>query len=442
MAAIDKSLYEKFIIESVDGEKTADISSGVVSFNYYENLFSPMITAKVIVVNTGNTIRGKDGKMESLYNGFPLRGGERVVIKISGNSKTNKGLDFSENPSKYLYVGSITNVIIQSGKETFTLNLVSREAITNETVRVGKRFPSSQKISDSVDDICKNYLSSEKLYDVDETQNPYGFIGNMKKPFTLMTWLASKSVPASASKEDSTAGYFFFETQKGFRFKSIDQLIDQEPFKEKYVYTPGVVDYKGKDNDFKILEYSTSKNQNLLENLERGAYCSHRKYLNPLTFEYTPAPQTIFKLDDYSGKIKNLGGDIDVTLPSLSDKDNRTLASVPSRYITGILDIGTIENDVSTDENADPTKIHSQAMMRYNILFTQLLVMTVPLNTNLVAGDVIDCVFPRLDGEQRKEIDRHQSGLYMIKEVVHYFDATGSYTKLKLVRDTFGVRDK
>ena len=132
MAAIDKSLYEKFIIESVDGEKTADISSGVVSFNYYENLFSPMITAKVIVVNTGNSIRGKDGKMESLYNGFPLRGGERVVIKISGNSQTNKGLDFSENPSKYLYVGSITNVIIQSGKETFTLNLVSREAITND----------------------------------------------------------------------------------------------------------------------------------------------------------------------------------------------------------------------------------------------------------------------------------------------------------------------
>ena len=131
-----------------------------------------------------------------------------------------------------------------------------------------------------------------------------------------------------------------------------------------------------------------------------------------------------------------------MSLPALSDKDNRNLASVPSRYITGILDIGTIENDVSTDDNADPTKIHSQAMMRYNILFTQLLVMTVPLNTNLLAGDIINCNFPRIDSEQRKEIDRHQSGLYMIKEVVHYFDATGSYSKLKLVRDTFGVREK
>ena len=40
MAAIDKSLYEKFIIESVDKSKTADISAGVVSFNYYEDVLS------------------------------------------------------------------------------------------------------------------------------------------------------------------------------------------------------------------------------------------------------------------------------------------------------------------------------------------------------------------------------------------------------------------
>ena len=263
----------------------------------------------------------------------------------------------------------------------------------------------------------------------------------MKKPFTILTWLASKSVPSKVAKGGSTAGYFFFETRKGFRYKSVDQLIDQDPYEETYVYTPGIVEYKGPNNDFKILEYSTERNQNLLDNLERGAFCSHRKYINPLTFEYTPSPKCVFKLDDYSGKMKNLGGDINVTLPTLSNNDSRTLASVPSRYITGFKDIGTIENDVSFSENADATFIHSQAMMRYNTLFTQLLVMTVPLNTNLIAGDIIKCQFPRTDNEERKEIDRNQSGLYMIKELVHYFDASGSYTKLKLVRDTFGERE-
>ena len=437
MAAVDKSLYEKFIIESVNRAKTADISAGVVGFSYFEDVFSPMITARVVVANTGNAIEGEDGKIQSLYNGFPLRGGERMQIKIAGNSQDNDGLEFND-----FYVGSITDVMIDSGRELFTLNLISREAITNETIRVCKKFPSSQKISDSVGDICKNYLSSDKLYDVDETQNPYGFYGNMRKPFTVLTMLASKSVPGNVSGKDATAGYFFFETKQGFRFKSIDSLIRTPPYPEKYVYAPGIIDTDDTTKDFKILEFKTTKNQNLIENLERGAYCSNRTYLNPLTFEYTPTTQKIFKLEDYSGKIENLGEDIDVVLPSLSANDNRTLASVPSRYICGILDIGTTDTKVSQEGNADPAKIHSQAMMRYNTLFTQILTMTIPLNTNLTAGDILNCEFPRIDQQERKEPDEVQSGLYLVKKLTHFFDSKGSYTKLQLVRDTNGRKAK
>ena len=437
MAAVDKSLYEKFIIESVNRAKTADISAGVVGFSYFEDVFSPMITARVVVANTGNAIEGEDGKIQSLYNGFPLRGGERMQIKIAGNSQDNDGLEFND-----FYVGSITDVMIDSGRELFTLNLISREAITNETIRVGKKFPSSQKISDSVGDICKNYLSSDKLYDVDETQNPYGFYGNMRKPFTVLTMLASKSVPGNVSGKDATAGYFFFETKQGFRFKSIDSLIRTPPYPEKYVYAPGIIDTDDTTKDFKILEFKTTRNQNLIENLERGAYCSNRTYLNPLTFEYTPSTQKIFKLEDYSGKIENLGEDIDVVLPSLSANDNRTLASVPSRYICGILDIGTTDTKVSQEGNADPAKIHSQAMMRYNTLFTQILTMTIPLNTNLTAGDILNCEFPRIDQQERKEPDEVQSGLYLVKKLTHFFDSKGSYTKLQLVRDTNGRKAK
>ncbi len=437
MAAIDKSLYEQFEIEAVDGSKSADIKAGVVSFNYYEDVYSPMITAMVVVVNTGNVIEGDDGKMQSLYNGLPLRGGEKMTIKVAGNSASNEGL-ILEN----MYVGSIENVMIDAERETFTLRLVSREAITNETIRVGKRFLPTTKISDSVEDICKNYLSTDKLYDVDETENPYGFYGNMRKPFTILTMLASKSVPGNVSGRDATAGYFFFETQQGFRFKSIDSLIRNEPFDTKYTYAPGIIDSDDGTKDFKILEFTTSKNQNLLENLERGAYCSHRIYLNPLTFEYTAASQRIFKLDDYSGKIENLGADIDVVLPSLSDKDSRTLASVPSRYVCGILDIGTTDTKVSELGNADPARIHSQSMMRYNTLFTQILTMTIPLNTNLMAGDILECEFPRIDVEDRKEPDQEQSGLYMIKKLTHFFNAEGSYTKVQLCRDTDGRKAK
>ena len=161
-----------------------------------------------------------------------------------------------------------------------------------------------------------------------------------------------------------------------------------------------------------------------------------------MTLSYTPKTQKIFKLEDYTGKIENLGADFDIVLPQLSQGDVRTLASVPSRYITGILDIGTTDSEVSVNDNADPAKIHSQSMMRYNTLFTQVLTMTIPLNSNLLAGDIINCDFPRIDVEKRKESDEQQSGLYLIKKLTHYFDSKGSYTKLQVVRDTDGRKSK
>jgi len=77
--------------------------------------------------------------------------------------------------------------------------------------------------------------------------------------------------------------------------------------------------------------------------------------------------------------------------------------------------------------------------MRYNLLFTQVLNMTIPLNTNLKAGDIIECKFPKVTNEQATEYDDEKSGLYMIKELCHHFDDEISLTSMKLVRDTFGA---
>ena len=442
MAAIDKSIYEKFIIESADQSRTVDISSGVIAFTYFENIFSPYLTARVIVTNTGGSIKGKDGRLQSIYNGLPLRGGERVVIKVASNSNNNIGLDFSKKPSDYFYVASVTNVLIDEGSETFTLNLVSREAITNETVRVGKKFPTSQKISDSVKDILKNYLKVDKIDGVEETQNPYGFIGNMKKPFTILTWLASKSVSGeSKSSKDSSAGYVFYETKGGFNFKSIDNLMEQKPYKKTFRFTPGVISSNDAKKDFKILRYNIDRNQDLIGKLERGAYSSYRYYINPVSFKPIIS---VFKSDDYVGKTSNLG-DKEVSLPKIDKNSDRTLGDLPTRIFVGMLDVGTVEKDASNkgwnnsvERNADPAKIHAQSMMRYNQIFTQVVEIQIPLNTNLTAGSVVRCEFPQLATTKRKTTDPETSGLYMIKELAHYFDGKGSYSKLKLVRDTYG----
>ena len=425
MPAVDSSIYEEILIESNDQSNSVDLRLGIQSIDYYEDIFSPTITAKMVVTNTGNTVNG-----QSIYQGLPLRGGERVSMKIAGNTASNPGLNFS------FYVSSISNVISGDQLETFVLNLCSREAITNETARVVKKYPTSSPISASAEDIIKSYLQTSKKSTVDPTSNKYGFIGNMRKPFTVLTWLASKGVPDS--KGDASAGYVFYETQDGYNFRALDKLITQE--KSATYNSIEVVTPDSPNKDFEILSYITNRNQNMLEKLRLGAFASQRMFFNPNTFEFTDPAKGLFKLEDYAGKSKNLGSKI--TLPKVSEGSNQTLGDIPTRMITGIIDIGTLEKDVSVDENADPFKYQSQALMRYNVLFTQTLTMTVPLNTNLKAGNIIECLFPKTTTSKNKEYDQDQSGLYMIKELCHHFDTEGSYTSMKLIRDTFGQYGK
>lgn len=426
MAASDPSKYEEILIESNDQKNSVDIRLGVQSFDYYEDIFSPTITAKVIVTETGNSVNGK-----GTYQGLPLRGGERVSVKITANSPNNKDLDFSEK-SKYLYVSSISNVLNTNQSETFTLNLCSREAITNETARIPVKFPTSSPISASAEKIIKTYLQTGKNVEVDQTMNKYGFIGNLRKPFTVLTWLASKGVPESEGK--STAGYVFYETQSGYKFKSLDKLISAES-KATYIANDIVNDNKGVQ-DFTIVSFVIDKNQNLVEKLRLGAYSSMRSYFNPLSFSFTHPEKGVFNKSEYGGSELGNSG---LVLPAIGEGSDKTLADAPTRLFTGVLDLGTQEVGVSTERNAEALNYQSQALLRYNSLFTVTVSATLPLNTNLEAGNIIQCMFPEVSTKKEKEYDPDQSGLYMIKELRHHYDAEGSYTSVKLVRDTFGV---
>ena len=426
MAAIDKSIYEEIFIESVDKKRTVDIRNGIVSIDYYEDIFSPVITAKIRVVNTGDSINN-----QSIYNGLPLRGGERLCLKIKGNSSSNPGLNFS-NPKNYLYVSAITDVFSETNRESFLLHLTSREAITNETSRVGRKYPTSFTIDSSVKDILYTYLKASKVGQIDKSQNKYGFIGNLKKPFTVLIWLASKAVPVSS--KDSTAGFLFYQTKDGFQFRSIDNLITQ-PNSATYEYTQVNKSKTERNNDFYILRYSTDKNQNLIEKLRLGTYSSTRIYFNPLKFGFTEPKTGKFTMDNYSSGVKNLGKKINKENSFLPDN----LSELPTRILTQVMDLGTLDTDVSVKENADPSEYQSQSLMRYNSLLTQTLSVVVPSNTNLRAGDIIMCKFPKITRQSVDSYDDQQSGLYMIKELCHHFDSDASYTSMKLVRDTFGM---
>ena len=166
-------------------------------------------------------------------------------------------------------------------------------------------------------------------------------------------------------------------------------------------------------------------------------------FFDPLKFTFTAQQEGIFKNSDYSKTTEFTGKSLELPMPPVDGK-GKSLGDLPSRLITGVLDIGTTElnkSETSTEENADPMLRQSQAMMRYNNLFSSKVEMVIPLNTNLTAGSLITCVYPEINREETKKADDELTGLYMIKELVHFFNIDASYTKLKLVKDTYGKKN-
>ena len=443
MGAINPAIYQEMEIsaETTTGEpKTIDLKLGVVKFNYYEDLFSPCLTAQLLVVSAGGAVQtdvkeGESGEtIENVYSGLPIRGGERVKIKIKPNSEKNVALEF-DTPEKYFYVSNVSKQFSDGSKEIFTLDLVSREAITNETSRVVKRYPKESKISDHVKTIIEDRLASTiKDEDIDETVNKYGFIGNLKKPFHVLVWLASKSKP-----KKGLPGYFFYQTKDGFKFKSIDSLIEDGNKSEKITYRE--TNYKPSSvlsdvADFTILQYNVVQNNDLLTKLALGQFSSHIMEFDPLLGTFTTQEQGKFTLDNITSESINLGETPEVP-KLLNDDTTQNLGTLPSRMITMVTDRGVLDFEPVTDKNSDPKLWQRQAYMRYQLLFTQVLNMVVPLNTNLSVGNIIFVEFLQSNMES-KERDRQQSGSYMIKELCHHFDPNQSLTSMTLIRDTFG----
>ena len=53
MSADQAANYEEFIIESNDGSRDVDLRFGVISFQYFEDVFSPTLKANLYIKTLG-----------------------------------------------------------------------------------------------------------------------------------------------------------------------------------------------------------------------------------------------------------------------------------------------------------------------------------------------------------------------------------------------------
>jgi len=424
-----------FAIQSLDGKTTIDLagSSSILFLDYYEDLLSPCVTMNIQVMNS-----------TSLTNLLPIRGGEKVSLSVS----TAFG-DLAFENDNALYVFKVSDIIADSTSERFTLHLVSRETITNETTRCVKRYDG--KINESVKKILKDVLLTKKFKDenIQDVANTYSFIGNLKKPFNVLTWLCPKSLPTQNSSKTSevdkkgmakgVAGFLFYENSEGFNFKSVESLVSRTNIGTAdvkniptYTYTQ-VIESNVVANEFKILNYQIEKNSDLIKSLRIGMYSNltyfYNLYSNKLSIYQ-------YNLKDEIKNASKLG--TNDTIPVSEE-----LGTSISRIMFRTSDIGVMDNDYTGNKFNDSQQRDiadmAKSASRYNILFTQSLNMIVPCNVKLKVGDVIYAEFPRIERSNNKRVDDEQSGLYLIKELRHHMEPGTVVTSLKLIRDSYGL---
>ena len=415
---------------------TVSLLDGIVDFQYFESIMSDTIRVNLIFADSGNSINDKN-----VLEGLPLVGQERVEIKFTDNAENVIG----DQPKLILYVNKITPIDNKTQKSLVGLELVSKEFIMNEKVRITKRMDG--KVSDHIKTILtsQDYLKTEKKVEVEDTINNFNFFGNNKKSFYTINWLSKKGVSAKSQKLGDSAGYFFYETSEGFFFKSIDGLLEQEA-KTKLIYneTP---DSFGKNipegYDQKVLKFSKNNNVNVQDKLKMGTFSNRTVLFDPFTCYYeVKAPST----SQTEGSLK-MGGK---ELPLGEENRNKEFDIEGtnkdfSRTQYFLLDKGTAPTgdsdqqiEKSAEENFEYGQIANQSMMRYNQLYSMRASITIAGNFSLHAGDAIHVDSPGLEKKNTSDIDRRDGGLYIITDICHKIDSQGTFTQCNLVRDSFG----
>jgi len=413
--------------ESVTTKKPTSLLGGAVELYYYESIFENSVKITTQIVDTGNTLPADDGTgaFVELIDGLKVGGGEKMFLDFEDNQGTK--LKFSEDNA--LYLNQLRNTTNDYAKgKTFTIDASSKEFFDNELTRVVRRYDG--KISESVRKIMKEVIRTPKVLDIENTENKYNFLGVTKKPFWTITWLAKKSVPKNKGK---SAGYLFFETYDGFKFKSLDTLFGQKP-KKKYIYnntTKVPNGYNGKIINPPVF----STNIHLQPKLMMGTYNTEHKQIDFYKSKFELKP---FDYLTQEKGIRTAGRDFEFV--------NSEFTSKPSRITYNISDIGGLPEgktlskqlEKSKEINLERQEITNQANMRYNQLGTiQVQVMLVG-DFSLRAGDLIECDFPELSSKANQQPSKKMSGIYMIADVCHRITPNDTLTSLNLIRDSYG----
>ncbi len=432
----------KFSVFSNYTGKEIDIRGGLASFKYYESIMDNTVRVQANIVDGGVEIGSEDSAAKIEYP-QSLTVGEKCLISI----EDGYGQEINLLDEYHLRVKNTSNSMSNALSSFYTLNLWSEESIKNYEVsrRVVGKFEG--KVSDTVLRILRLDLETEKEVFIDSTLNELVVYGERKKPLAKVHELAARSVPDIPDATGLRAGYLFYQNSLGYYFRSIDKLFTQQPAR-RFIHnnTTGLPE----GYHAKILAYNFNSFVDLESKLIDGSmFESEVISFNTFNSEYKGEEQNLFDARKQTEDEEFTGGEDQIKIA-----DDLELGSTRTDFRTrdvGISNPGnTLEKQLeeSTRDNYDVDTILRQSRTRYGNLFTVSMSITIPGDFGLHCGELVHVALAEQSTSKTIQESQRNSGIYMIVDLCHYIDsnpaATGTngncYTRLNLVRDTFGKK--
>ena len=187
----------------------------MIEFNIYESVFDSSVTGSIVVVDTNN-----------LISKLPIQGTERLSFILTTkleNETEDTVIDCRESQGKEMHIYAVTDKKqLNDQTLTYTIHFASREFVRNLRTRVSESF--SGRMDEMVNKIFtdENYLDSHKTLNFQQTRNQDKIVIPNLNPFSAIRMICKRSLPEMQGTKG--VGYLFYETTKGFHFRSWESL--------------------------------------------------------------------------------------------------------------------------------------------------------------------------------------------------------------------------
>ena len=195
-------------VEDGGNKSGVDIKSMVQELNIFEDMYKGSLMGSMVIADATN-----------LIGNLPIQGTERLSFKLT--TPGMPAIDCTDESGHPMHIYKLTDKQQASdGLQIYVLHFCSREFLRNLRTKTSKAYSGrlDQMVNAIMDD--KELLDTKKTLFYQETRNQDKIVMPNIKPFSAISMLCKRAM-ASDSK---SVGYYFWETTKGFYFRSWESL--------------------------------------------------------------------------------------------------------------------------------------------------------------------------------------------------------------------------